>query len=700
MRPSPRLALNDMSTRVRTSLQLVGAIARTARRHKELLLFPVLSLFATASLFLGIAVVGPVLIVHADEVPAIGLIVACGLLALYLQHVSTTFFNVALTFAAFRALREEHTSPRVALAHALARVGAIMAYSAAAIAAGVLVAPLALIPRSRTFFSRLLPSLGVAWSVVPLLAIPVLVREPRGGLAAIRRAVTLFRERWGEASIAVVGLNMVWLPIAAASVFVFQHSPSNPSGSGGDVVWLGLSLVLCATPILIDSFVTSMYGSALYVFAVEGVVPDAFDTAERTTVWRVGNAPAAGGAQAPGLAGDVRAARGFWWAPVVAVAAIMFVVMARDGGASDAAQPFRQLGYLVSGSRPGLAVNEQNFPERLRMIWSRELPDRIFGLTVRPDAQIVAGAYPTIFVLDRIGNVIQQFDNHPGQGYGGQGCNLMVSANLPGTPGTSLIVSGIWSEAIGAYDSSGARRWSRQTTEPGDGVDAIAAISVPGQGDFVTVGYNGFKGLCLLDAGGVEQWCNKSIGNVSFVTTIDCDGDGRDEILSKSSHSHPFFGSKLGCYSTEGKLVADLNVPVEPYGLRTFDARGNRKDLIASYQDGLSGPLVVAAWTPDGHVLTELRLQTAVHVTNATISAAKLQAGKNSGIAVALADGWVVGTSLDGERWGHHIVGADGLPLALAALDVDDDGAQELIIASGKTVSAWTWNGRAARERP
>ena len=89
-----------------------------------------------------------------------------------------------------------------------------------------------------------------------------------------------------------------------------------------------------------------------------------------------------------------------------------------------------------------------------------------------------------------------------------------------------------------------------------------------------------------------------------------------------------------------------------------------------------------------------------MHVTSATIAAAKLHAGKTSDIAVALADGWVVGTSLDGERWGLHIVGADGVPLALAALDVDDDGAQELIIAGGKTVSAWTWNGRAAREGP
>ena len=44
---------------------------------------------------------------------------------------------------------------------------------------------------------------------------------------------------------------------------------------------------------------------------------------------------------------------------------------------------------------------------------------------------------------------------------------------------------------------------------------------------------------------------------------------------------------------------------------------------------------------------------------------------------------------------------AEGWRLALAALDLDGDGAQELIIASGKTVSAWTWNGatRACRAR-
>jgi hypothetical protein len=699
--------------RVRITLQLVGVIARTARRHKRLLLFPVLSLLATASLFLGtfVFIIGIVdLIVPFDGVPLdgvilLGLILALLLLVLYLQHVSATFFKVALTFAAFRALREEQTSPRTALAHALGRTGAIMAYSAAAIAAGVLVAPLALIPRSRSFFSRLLPSLGVAWSVVPLMAIPVLVREPCGGLAAIRRAVTLFRDRWGETSIAAVSLKVLCLPIAAASLFVFQHSPSTPSGSGGDVVWLALGVVLCAAPILIDAFVSGIYGSALYVFAVEGVVPNAFDTAELTTVWRVGDVPAAGGPQPPAPAHDVRATRGRWWAPAAVVAAIIFVVLALASGAPDAMRSFRQVKSLWIGERPGLAVNDRNFPERLRMVWSRDLPERICGLTVSPDAQVVAGAYPTIFVLDRAGNVIQQFANQRGRGYSGPGCDFMVSANLPGTPGPSLIVSGMWSQVIAAYDSSGARRWYWQTTEPGDAVDAMSAIRVPGQGDFVTVGGNGFKGLCLLDARGVEQWCNKSIGNVSFVTAIDCDGDGRDEILSMSPHSHPYFGSKLGCYSTQGKLVRDLDVPVEPYGLRTFDARGDgRRGLLAWYQDGLSGPLVLAAWTREGRVLGELRLQTAarsvVNATNATIAAVKLRAGKGSDIVVALADGWVVGMSLDGERWGQHVAGADGMRLALAALDLDGDGAQEIIIASGKSVSAWTWNGRAARARP
>ena len=703
MRLSARRALNDMWTRVRTSLQLVSASARTARRHKELLLFPVLSLFATAALFLGIVVLTGIvilLIVQADDVFSIGLVVAVvavGLPVLYLQHVSATFFNVALTFAAFRALgKNAHRQARRWLTRS-SRGGDHGVQRRC--------------DRGRR--ARRAPGLDPTLAHVPRSSAPVsrcrVVGRAADGdsgvgqramrrLAAIRRAVTLFRERWGETSIAVVGVKVLCLPIAAASLFVFEHRPSNPSGSGGDIIWLAVILLLSAAPILIDSFVSSLYGSALYVFAVEGVVPNAFDTAELTTVWRVGDVPAAGSAQAPGPAGDVRAARGSWWAPVAVVAAIIFVVMGGAGWTPDASQPFRQLGYAVSGSRPGLTVNDQNFPERLRMVWSRELPERIVGLTVRPDAQVVAGAYPTIFVLDRAGNVIQQFTNHPELGAQGYGSSLMVSANLPGSPGTSLIVSGMWSQAIGAYDSSGVRRWSWQTTEPGEGVDAIAAIRVPGQGDFVTIGYNGFKGLCLLDAGGVEQWCNTSIGNVSFVTTIDCDGDGRDEILSKSPHSHPFFGSKLGCYSIQGKLVRDLDVPTEPYSLRTFDARGDgRKDLIAWYRDSPSGPFVLAAWTPEGQVLGELRLQTAANNLIATISAVKLHAGKGSDIAVALSDGWVVGTSLDAEPWGHHIAGADGLGLALTALDLDGDGAQELIIASGTTVSAWTWNGRAAR---
>lgn len=700
MRTSARRILDDMGMRARTSLELARATVRTMRRHKELLLFPVLSLLSTAVLLLGTFDLGYVLIVQAGEVSPMGLFArtaAVSLLFLYLQYVSTTFFNVALTFAAFRALRDEHTSARTALAHALTRVGAIVAYTAAAIAAGVLVAPLALIPRSRGFLSRLVPSLGVAWSVVPLMAIPVLVREPCGGLAAIRRAGTLFKDRWGETSIAVVSLKVLWLPIAAAGLFIYQHRPSSPSGNGGDAVWLGLLLLLCATPMLINSFVSSVYGSALYVFAVEGVVPNAFDTAELTTVWRAGNAPAERGPQAGGLAGTVRARRGLWWVPVAVLAAIIFVSMALAGLTAETYQSLQRVRHLVSGARPGLMVNDQNFPDRLRMVWSRDLAAPIAGLAVRPDAQIVAAGPRTIFVLDRTGNVIQQFANyHRGEDWLSMALgDVLVSANLPGITGTSCVVSGRWGDAIRAYDPSGARRWLWQAGEQGHAVDDIAAIRVPGQGDFVAVGHNGSGGLCLLDGGGVERWCNKSIGNVDFVTTLDCDGDGRDEILSLSPHSHPFFGTRLGCYSTDGKLVRDLNVPTEPRGLRASDIRGDgRRDLIAWYKDGLTGPSVLAAWTPEGQVFGELRLQTEANPAAATFSAVKLRAGKGSDVCVALADGWVVGTSLDGERWGHHIAGANGLGLALAALDMDD-GTQELIIASGKTVSAWRWNGAA-----
>jgi hypothetical protein len=175
MRLSARRALNDMWTRVRTSLQLVSATARTARRHKELLLFPVLSFFSTAALFLGLVVLTGIvtlLIVQADDVSSIGLVVAVVAVCLPSSTAARVgnVLQCALTFAAFRALREERTSPGTALAHALGRTGAIMAYAPLRSRPACSSRP-GLDPRSRTFFSRLLPSLGVASSVVPLMAI-------------------------------------------------------------------------------------------------------------------------------------------------------------------------------------------------------------------------------------------------------------------------------------------------------------------------------------------------------------------------------------------------------------------------------------------------------------------------------------------------------------------------------------------------
>ena len=89
--------------------------------------------------------------------------------------------------------------------------------------------------------------------------------------------------------------------------------------------------------------------------------------------------------------------------------------------------------------------------------------------------------------------------------------DLMVSAHLPGITGTSR-----WSAHMGrvirAYDSSGAQRWAWQMTEGGDAVDDTPPSAC--RAAAISWRWPQWFGGSPSDAGGVEQWCNKSIGNV------------------------------------------------------------------------------------------------------------------------------------------------------------------------------------------
>ena len=257
-------------------VELTRASWRVLRKHPVLAAFPVLSLLAVVGVVLLIApvVIGPGS--ADDEVPWFALVVI-GLFAELVQ----TFFLVALTAEALRAFRGETPSILAGLGTASARVASIVVYAAVTSTVGL---GLALVGRSSHRAVRVARALvGTAWSLATYLAVPVIAKERRGGLASLRRSGELFKQTWGETTLSEVGmrvltvhLSLLLLILAFVLVRMIGDSP------------LALLVVIA----LVLSFVAlvgsleAIYRAALYVFAAEGVVPDPFAGPELDEIWR------------------------------------------------------------------------------------------------------------------------------------------------------------------------------------------------------------------------------------------------------------------------------------------------------------------------------------------------------------------------------------------------------------------------------
>jgi hypothetical protein len=117
--------------------------------------------------------------------------------------------------------------------------------------------------------------LGAAWSVLTFLTVPIIVFEDVGPVNALKRSGTLLKQTWGENIFAQVGLGLLAIlptilgigiaALALASkVLVLQVV--------GVVVGVA---ILIATSVILYAL-SGVYRTALYRYAVDGTVPQAF----------------------------------------------------------------------------------------------------------------------------------------------------------------------------------------------------------------------------------------------------------------------------------------------------------------------------------------------------------------------------------------------------------------------------------------
>jgi hypothetical protein len=283
-------------SRFSRSISLVKSSWSVLSHDKELIALPAISGVATAicvaPFFAGAFLVG------ADVSGSEASITPVGYALMFLGYLVaayvTIFFQAALISAANERLSGGSPTLGSALAGATARAGHILPW--AIISATVSIVLRSLQERSGIVGRLVLGLVGMAWSVVTLLVLPILVVEGTGVKEALTRSGAAFKRTWGEnvmgsAGIGLVGVLGFLIGIVVAGPIIYRGAANDsaPLLVGGIallVLWLIVVSVFSAA-------LSGVFQTALYRYAVLGEEPagfthDQIDGAFRQRTGRLG----------------------------------------------------------------------------------------------------------------------------------------------------------------------------------------------------------------------------------------------------------------------------------------------------------------------------------------------------------------------------------------------------------------------------
>jgi hypothetical protein len=251
--------------------------------NRELIRFPLYGAFATVPL--AILFFGPGLyLLDKDSLAgAIPLLV----IGVYVLSVVGFYFSVGLAAAANMIFNGEGATIADGLAVARANFSQICGWAALSTAISVL---MGVLENQGGIAGNIAARLvGMAWSLVTFLAVPVIAIEGTGPLETLKRSASIFRQRWGQqitgniaigAAVFLIGvLPAVLLIVAGVALW------SSASFLGALLVVIG-ALVL-AIAMLVSRALSGVFGVALYRYALDGKALGGFTQEELESAVKV-----------------------------------------------------------------------------------------------------------------------------------------------------------------------------------------------------------------------------------------------------------------------------------------------------------------------------------------------------------------------------------------------------------------------------
>jgi hypothetical protein len=263
-------------SRIRRGWGLTKKSWTLLNEHRELIRFPLYG--AVATILPAVVFLGPGLyLFDKDELAgAIPLVV----IGVYALSVIGFYFSVGLAACADMIFRGQQATVADGLAVARERFAQICGWAAVNTAIS---AVMGVLENQGGLGGQIAARLvGMAWSLVTFLAVPVIAIEGTGPVGTIKRSASLFRDRWGQqitGNIAIGGAVFLFGVLPAVVLIVVGVAAwSSASFLGALLVVVGA--LLLAIAMLVSKALSGIFGVALYRYALDGEAVGGFTPEE------------------------------------------------------------------------------------------------------------------------------------------------------------------------------------------------------------------------------------------------------------------------------------------------------------------------------------------------------------------------------------------------------------------------------------
>jgi hypothetical protein len=251
--------------------------------HRELIRFPLYGAIATVPL--AILFFGPGLyLLDKDSLAgAIPLLV----IGVYVLSVVGFYFSVGLAACADMIFRGEEATVADGLAVARSRFSQICGWAAISTAISVL---MGVLENQGGIAGNIAARLvGMAWSLVTFLAVPVIAIEGTGPVETLKRSASIFRQRWGQqitGNIAI-GASVFLIGVLPALLLIVAGVALWSSASFLGAVLVVIGTLVLAVAMLVSRALSGVFGVALYRYALDGQAVGGFTQDELESAVKV-----------------------------------------------------------------------------------------------------------------------------------------------------------------------------------------------------------------------------------------------------------------------------------------------------------------------------------------------------------------------------------------------------------------------------